>query len=188
MELIDLDDYSSRELFNTSFGDVPDRIRDAFFRYQYLKDGYLTLSYTDFLAQGGWASLKFVAAEDLGSAFRIKAEISGLPVLKFRLVKAVLDDQRLKQLARLANGGPTLAVEPSPEFYCQFRLVGYLVEEALTIYAGTPYHGAVGSIALGNYALVPVLNVPGLEVDTDELYAAAAPVKTTVTEGALVTR
>jgi hypothetical protein len=188
MELIDLDDYSTKDLFNTSFGDVPNRIRDAFFRYQYLKFGYLTLNHTDFLAQGGWATLEFVAAEDLGSAFRIKAEISGLPILRFRLVKAVLDDQRLGQLFTLANGGPTLAVEPRPDFYCQFRLVGYLYEGALIVYAGTPYYGAVGSIALGNYALASVINVPGLEVDTDELYAAAAPVRPTVTEGALVKR
>jgi len=188
MELIDLDDYSSKELFNTSFREVPDRIRDAFFRYQYLKFGYLSLSHTDFLAQGGWATLEFVAAEDLGSAFRIKAEISGLPILRFRLIKAVLDDQRLEQLFMLANGGPTLAVEPSPEFYCQYRLVGYWVKGALTVYAGTPYYGAVGSIALGNYALAPVINVRGLEVDTDELYAAAAPVKRAVTASALVAR
>lgn len=187
MELIDLDDYSSRELFNTSFGNVPDRIRDAFFSYQYLKFGHLTLNYTDFLAQGGWATLEFVAAEDLGSAFRIKAEISGLPVLRFRLVKAVLDDQRLEQLFMLANGGPTLAVEPSPGFYCQYRLVGYWVEGTLTIYAGTPYYDAAGSIALGNYTLAPV-NVPGLEVDTEELYAAAAPVRPAAITSALVTR
>lgn len=186
MELIDLDDYSSRELFNTSFGDVPDRIRDAFFRYQYLKFGYLTLSGTDFLAQGGWATLKFVAAEDLGSAFRIKAQISGLPILRFRLVKAVLDDQRLGQLSILANGGPTLVVEPRPDFYCQYRLVGYSVEGVLKIYAGTPYYGSVGSIALGNYALAPVMDAPGLEVDSDALYNAAAPAKPVAEPGVLV--
>ena len=189
MELIDLDDLSPKELLGQpAFSNLPGQIRDAYFASQYRRYGFLTVSESDFTSNGGWADLAVKEVEDLGAAFRIKAVLVNLPILRFRLNKSGLRDGRREQLQTLADGGfAGLVVEPHPDFYCQYRLVGYLVENVLRLYAGTPYYGSVGSIALGGYSLASVIDVPGLAVDSDALYTAAAPAKPVAKPGVLVT-
>ena len=189
MELIDLDDFTPKELLGQpAFSNLPAQIQDAYFAGQRGRYGFLTVSESDFTSNGGWADLAVKEVEDLGAAFRIKAVLVNLPILRFRLNKSGLRDGRREQLQTLADGGfAGLVVEPHPDFYCQYRLVGYLVENVLRLYAGTPYYGSVGSIALGGYSLASVIDVPGLAVDSDALYTAAAPAKPVAKPGVLVT-
>jgi hypothetical protein len=189
MELLDLDDFTPKELLGQpDFNRLPAQIRDAYFARQYCKTGFLSLQPDDFTTNGGWADLTIKEAEDLNSAFRVEAVLVNLPILRFRLNKPRLRDGRREQLQTLADGGfVALVVQPRPDFYCQYRLVGYRVENVLRIYAGTPYYGLVGSIALGGYALASVVDVPGLAVDSDALYHAAAPAKPVAKPGVLVT-